>query len=88
MIFLLAVFGPGVWLFPVHGKGFGVRVSVISGSVLVRQKESFLAQPDCVERLALGGLSLLPANIPECAVTYQPLLLFVPQAVSEGFQAG
>ena len=66
-------------------KGLG---SIISGIVLFRQKESLLAQPDCVERLALGGLSLLPANNPECAVTDQPLLLFVPQAVSEGFQAG
>ena len=34
------------------------------------------------------ALPLLLANIPECAVTDQPLLLFVPQAVSEGFQAG
>ena len=39
-------------------------------------------------RLALDGLPLLPANTPEYAVTDQPLLLFIPQAVSEGFQAG
>src|SRR5882672_7776601 len=81
------------WRYSVRGFGFFVYMvkglgSIISGIVPFRQKESLLAQPDCVERLALRGLPLLPANIPECAVTDQPLLLFIPQAVSEGFEAG
>src|SRR6266850_2286487 len=34
------------------------------------------------------SLPLLPANVPERAVTHQPFLLFVPKTKSEGFQAG
>ena len=35
-----------------------------------------------------SSLPLLPANVSERAITDQPLLLFVPQAESEGFEAG